>query len=243
MLIAEIGNVHFGSLTKAKELIKAAHEAGADLIKSQAFRAEDLNIDSLSMPAEFYKKCEFTVEQYLHLIEYARSIGNDLFFSIFSQGMEMLSLSQTWHKVAGSQTGGTGIVKEWMDTENMILSVPKWVIDSGYNHVVYRFKHASVLYVGPYLTDPHIELYLPRLALLLKRPVGYSDHSEGVEKCMLAAERFGVNVIEKHFCLKKNEAFLGTVYRDTIHSATPKEFNDLSAFLSADFPTNKEVRT
>jgi sialic acid synthase SpsE len=42
MLVAEISNVHFGSVLKARELIMTAYECGADLVKGQAFKAEDV---------------------------------------------------------------------------------------------------------------------------------------------------------------------------------------------------------
>ena len=51
---------------------------------------------------------------------------------------------------------------------------------------------------------------------------GYSDHSHGIEACLLAIAR-GARYIEKHFCLDKTD--LAT--RDAPFSATPDEFAEL----------------
>ncbi len=224
LLIAEIGNCHFGSIKRAKELIKAAHNSGADLIKGQAFHAKDIQG---SMPPEFYQKCEFSVQQYIDLIEYARDIGNDLFYSIFSPGFEQLSMYQIWHKTAGIQTRN-GAVNEHHDIANMIISVPRHVD----LQTLYHFKHAEILHVSDYLvTDPQLE-QIPILTNWLKRPAGYSDHTEGVHYAIVAYKEYGADIIEKHFCMKKNESFNGVVFRDTTHGATPDEFEKLARVMS-----------
>ena len=48
---------------------------------------------------------------------------------------------------------------------------------------------------------------------------GYSDHSIGIETCLIAISR-GAKIIEKHFTLDKSN----TTIRDHALSATPKEF-------------------
>lgn len=218
MLICEIGNNHFGDFDKAKELISSAHRCGADLIKSQAFRWSDIKTGS--MPPEFYKQCQFSVEEYIELIDYARDIGNDLFFSIFSTGMEAISDKQSWRKVAGSQTK-CGHLTMADDQENLIVSVPLAA-------PVPKFKKAAVLHVSEYLTSmPHL-WHIQTLSDHIDRPAGYSDHTIGIEIPLRAHRHFGAHVIEKHFCLEQNVSFGGVVFRDTIHAANPREFNKLA---------------
>ena len=48
---------------------------------------------------------------------------------------------------------------------------------------------------------------------------GYSDHSIGIETCLIAVSR-GAKIIEKHFTLDKSN----TTIRDHSLSATPEEF-------------------
>lgn len=222
MLIAEIGNNHFGSIPRAMELIRIANESGADLIKGQAFKAADLKTGS--MPLAFYEKCALHVDTYISLIDYARSLGNDLFFSIFSPGMERLREYQSWQKVTGAQTRD-GKARLKSDAYNLVVSVP-----FGCN--VPKFKKASVLFVGEYMADsPPLE-YIDLLTEHLDRQAGYSDHSVGITNCLRARRFHGAGVIEKHFCLLKNESFGGMVFRDTVHGANPKELEQLARELS-----------
>ena len=51
---------------------------------------------------------------------------------------------------------------------------------------------------------------------------GYSDHSIGIETCLIAISR-GAKIIEKHFTLDKSD----TTIRDHALSATPNEFKQL----------------
>ena len=51
---------------------------------------------------------------------------------------------------------------------------------------------------------------------------GFSDHTIGIDACLLAISR-GAEVIEKHFTLDKSN----TTIRDHALSATPEEFRSL----------------
>lgn len=221
MLIAEIGNNHFGDIEVAKEMIRTAHNCGADLIKMQAFTAYHIRG---SMPLEFYQKCQFSEPEYLWLIDFARELGNDLFYSIFAPGFEELKKKQAWRKVAGSQTQ-EGKLRIEDDADNLIVSVPVTA------HCP-RFKLAAVLHVSEYCTTvPHL-WHIETLAEHIGRPAGYSDHCIGIETAIEAHDRYGANVIEKHFTLKKNISFKGKVFRDTVHAADPFEFEALAKELS-----------
>lgn len=218
MIISEIGQQHFGSFKHAKELIYAANESGADLIKSQAFLAKD--ITSGSMPKEFYQMCEFSLEQYIELIDFARSIGNDLFYSIFSKELLPLREHQIWHKLAGGQVCSGKFKPQEYDLDTSIVSIGKDVYPP-------EFKNANILYVSDYLPkDPELK-NIDTLREFYKRDVGYSDHTIGIKNCINAVLMHKANIIEKHFTIKKDFKFNGQLYRDCIHGSTPREFYDL----------------
>lgn len=216
ILIAEIGNNHFGSVSEAMELIRIAKESGADLAKGQAFRSED--ITSGSMSGEFYKKCALTEEQYLDILFFGESIGIKTFFSIFSPGFDRLASVQNYQKLAASQSKRALL----HDKRNSFISFNQLTSE------VSELKKAKVLYASDYFANPPNLLMIEALQEARGAPAGYSDHTVGIGWPIRAVLEYGANVIEKHFTLKKNMEFSGAIFRDTVHGSDPKELERLS---------------
>ncbi len=81
-LVAEVGSNWEGNLELAKEHIKKSKESGANYIKFQMWRAEDLY--QLNHPNwEIIKKSELTQDVVLELKNYADKIGIQWFCSVF----------------------------------------------------------------------------------------------------------------------------------------------------------------
>jgi sialic acid synthase SpsE len=94
-----------------------------------------------------------------------------------------------------------------------------------------RLQHSIVLMASQYLT---INPGLHSLVMLREyygRPIGYSDHTVGIEWCQVAFDGFGCDVIEKHFTLTRDIYHGGKQFRDAIHSATPNEFAKLAKWV------------
>lgn len=217
LLIAEISNAHFGNFDTAKALIRAAHNSGASIVKGQAFMAKDIKTGS--MPFEFYEQCQFSFQEYVELIEYAREIGTDLFYSIFSPELSELLYEQRWHKIAGGQVRlGT---YEKIDNKKVIVSVPR-------DCELPYFVKSEILHVSDYFDEEPELKRITELGKIYGRRVGYSDHTLGIETAISAARDYGAHIIEKHFCLEKSVTFKGVVYRDTVHGVTPFEFEALA---------------
>jgi len=211
MLIAEIGNNHFGDIEFAKDLIAAARMSGADIIKMQAFKAHDLT--SGSMQPEFYKQCEFSLQDCIDLIYYARSIGTDLFYTILSPEYKKLSEIQNWNKL--SVRAQYHLNPENYDKTNTFISFPKNKIFAG----MPSLRYAKILYAGDYLTDDPELNYINILRNRYRRFVGYSCHTVGPHAAIAAVIDNGAKIIEKHFTTRKNMEFEGRVFRDTVHAA------------------------
>ena len=82
VIIAEIGSNWEGSVTKAKKIIHECKKAGADAIKFQMWRAEDLY--NISHPNwKNIKKSELTFEQAKKLKKFADQTGIEFFCSVF----------------------------------------------------------------------------------------------------------------------------------------------------------------
>src|SRR5690554_1644112 len=95
-VIAEAGVNHNGSLELAKKLVEAAKEAGADCVKFQTFKAENIvskdapkakyqknNTNSNETQYEMLKKLELTYEEFVVLEAYCRSKNIDFMSTAF----------------------------------------------------------------------------------------------------------------------------------------------------------------
>jgi N,N'-diacetyllegionaminate synthase len=214
VLIAEIGNCHLGNKKTFKDMIRIAKECGATMVKSQAFLAKDING---SFPPEFYKMCQFTYEEYLEMIWWAKEIiGIDIFYSIFSKKLDPMKYNQRWHKYADSQVKSKLREIEKNDAMNLIVSVPEISVKP-------KLEHAYVMHVSNYLTNAPALENIRLLKEYYDRPVGYSDHTVGIDWCEIAYKEYGACIIEKHFTLTRNIYYDNKQYRDAIHSATPDE--------------------
>ena len=82
IIIAEIGSNWEGSVNKAKKIIHECKKAGADAIKFQMWRAEDL-YNTSNPNWENIKKSELTFEQVKKIKRFADQIGIEFFCSVF----------------------------------------------------------------------------------------------------------------------------------------------------------------
>lgn len=106
------------------------------------------------------------------------------------------------------------------DTPNTFISIPYRtrkiqnynITDSMPLHCVSRYPAEK----------PHLE-YIPLLRKYLKRDVGYSDHTIGINACVKAVKEYGAVVIEKHFTFAHDFGQL----RDHRLSATPEEMREM----------------
>jgi N,N'-diacetyllegionaminate synthase len=97
-VIAEAGINHNGSLDLARQLVKAAKEAGADAVKFQTFRAEALvvrgagkaayrrlNTDAEELQFDTLRRLELDAHAYAILIAYCRQVDIDFLSSPFGE--------------------------------------------------------------------------------------------------------------------------------------------------------------
>ena len=242
-IIAEAGVNHDGSLQKALKLINVAAAAGANAIKFQTFRAENLATDYA--PKAEYQKC--------------KSLKNETQF----QMLKKLELTEVMHKACFEKCKKKKIIfiSSAFDIESLnylkkfklsYFKVPSGEITNiPYLEVLGKFKKKVFLSTGmsniyeikkaietlrtngtkkdnitlmqctSAYPAPYNEINLNTIATLrnsLKLNIGFSDHSIGVY-ASIAAVALGAKVIEKHLTLSKN--LKGP---DHIASLDPSEF-------------------
>lgn len=220
MLICNIGNQHFGSLDRAKELIKIAHDCGADLIKARAISFQECDPNKRS----YYEMCSFGYDEYLELIEYAREIGNDLFYEIEGSHNQSLLFHQQWRAITAYDFNKNNALFSELDKDTSIAYIgndlfPPVLTKAIITHSLDRLHE-----------DPKLE----RINILKKiynRNIGYSDKTIGIDACIKANDIYNSNIIEKHMTLEKGILFNGKPIEETIYSVLPDEFEKLSSVL------------
>lgn len=225
-VIAEAGVNHNGSLETAKRLVDAAATAGADAVKFQTFRTESLvcrdtrkaeyqmeTTDRTETQFEMLKKLELTPEMHEQLIEYCDQKGIRFLSTPFDLESIRLLVGlgiQIFKIPSGEITNlpylreigrchGKVILSTGMSSMEEVKAAVKVLQESGTDDII--LLHCNSQYPTP-VSDVNL-LAMVRMQEELGLPVGYSDHTQGIE-IPIAAAALGAVVIEKHFTLDKN---------------------------------------
>ncbi len=225
-IIAEAGVNHNGDLSMAEKMVDAAKEAGADYVKFQTFKPENL-VSKYAQKAGYQKKTTgedetqlqmlqkltLTNENFIELKKYCdeKSIGFistpfDIESIGFLEGFNM----DFWKIPSGEvtnrpyleaigQTGRKVIMSTGMCSLKEILDATEVLESCGTKELT--LLQCNTQYPTPY---EHVNLAaMKSIAQASHKEVGYSDHTMGIE-IPIAAAAMGAAVIEKHFTLDKN---------------------------------------
>ncbi len=241
-IVAEMSANHARSLERAREIIYAAKESGADAIKLQTYTPDTLTIDcdnhyfrvnkgtiwSDRKLYDLYKEAYMPWEWHEELKSNAENLGLDFFSTAFdSSSVEFLeSLGVPVHKVASfengdlqlirkvAQTGKPLIISTGMASMGEIELAVKTARENGATEI------ALLKCTSAYPSPPEeINLRtIPHMSEAFAVPVGLSDHTLGIE-VSVAAVALGACIIEKHFTLDKKKST-----PDSSFSLEPREF-------------------
>lgn len=228
-VIAEVGINHNGDLDIAKNLIKAAKGVGADAVKFQTYITEK-RVPKDSPVYNILKQCEFNEENTKELINFAKN--NDIIF--FSTPFDEESVNiLTKYDVPLIKIASFDIVNlkllEKVAQKGIPIIISRGIANkdeidkalSIFNS--YKVKYAILHCVSAYPTsnfDANLNA-IRRLGKLYNCPIGYSDHTLGIEVAYLSVAA-GASLIEKHFTLDINQEG-----PDHKLSADPKMFKNL----------------
>lgn len=225
-VIAEAGVNHNGDIEIAKRLVDAAAEAGADAVKFQAFKAEQL-VCKDAKKAEYQlattgkeetqydmlKKLELTAQMHEILMKYCDK-KNIMFLStpFDIESIKLLSeLRMQIYKIPSGEITNLPYLQEVgkyhkktiLSTGMSSMDEVKAAVDvlrkAGTNDII--LLHCNTQYPTP-ISDVNL-LAMVRMREELGLLTGYSDHTQGIE-IPIAAAALGAVVIEKHFTLDKN---------------------------------------
>jgi N,N'-diacetyllegionaminate synthase len=225
-IIAEAGVNHNGSLDLALQLVDAAKASGADAVKFQTFQAELLatrfahkapyqerRTAKAESQFEMLQRLELDAAAHRRLIDHCRQIGIQFLSSPFdTQSADLLAtMDVSVFKVPSGEITNLPFLQHLARKGRpLILSTGMSTLGEVEDAVhVLQAAGASQLTLLHCVTEypaPYAEVNL-RAMQTLKRafglPVGYSDHTPGIEVA-IAAVALGAEVIEKHFTLDRS---------------------------------------
>jgi len=250
-VIAEIGSNHGGDLQKAKDLIYAAKECGADAVKLQKRDNKNLytrelydspyeNENSFGKTyGEHREFLEFGWEEYESLLGYARSLSIDLFATAFDfNSVDFLDdIGVSRFKIASGDLTNTPLIEYIARFRKpIIISTGGGTIDDVSR--AYRAAHGCDVTLlqctASYPTkveEMNLNVILTYKNIFQEATIGLSDHQNGIEMSVIAY-MLGARVFEKHFTL--DHTWKGT---DNAFSLQPegmrKMVRDLSRIQTA----------
>lgn len=250
-VIAEAGVNHNGELGKALALVDAAADAGADAVKFQTFKAEMLvsrfaaraayqerNLPDGSTQLEMIRRLELDEAAHRALQARARERGIEFLSTPFDEeslamlvrlGVPRLKLSsgEVTNKPllqAAARAGLPLILSTGMSTLEEAGQAVAWV------RAAAPACPLTLLHCLTEYPAPPAEVNLRAMRTLRDAfgvPVGYSDHTMGIE-VSLAAVALGACLVEKHLTLDR-----GLPGPDHKASLEPAEFKALVAGVRA----------
>ena len=233
-IIAEIGTSHEGSFEKAKELVDAACDSGADTIKFQWVYADEIlhpktgfvKLPTGNIPLyERFKQLECPVSFYKDIMDYVHSKGCKFCCSPFGlrSMQELLQLNPDYVKIASPELNHYKMLealRDWRKEQSKKgeKSVPV-ILSSGVSRLsdidkavrIVGRDGVSLLHCITSYPAPEDE-YNIRLVKSLKDifgiETGLSDHSLDPVLVPVLSVACGGTIIEKHFTLSRQTSGL-----------------------------------
>jgi pseudaminic acid synthase len=242
--IAEISANHLGSLDRAKDLVRAAADAGATYVKFQTYTAETMTLNHKNFAVSddhelwggrtlysLYEEAHTPWEWHAELFDLARSLGITPFSSPFDlTAVDFLEeLNVELYKIASLETGDFRLIRKVAETGKPIIISTGATEYEEIRELVNVVRETGNLNLtllvctSSYPSRP-LDAHLRRIETLKEDfglQVGLSDHTLGIG-VSLAAITLGASIIEKHLTLRRSDGGA-----DGAFSMEPGEFGQL----------------
>ena len=242
-IIAEAGVNHNGDINIAKKLVDEAVLAGADAVKFQTFKAENLvcrnaskaeyqldTTDKDETQFDMLKKLELTEKMHVELIDYCKNrdimflstpFDIDSLHYLVNLGLDIIKIpsGEITNYPLLREVGKTKkkvILSSGMSTLNEIKNAKRVLMEFGCKDLI--ILHCNTEYPTLY-QDVNLKA-MNTIREELGVRVGYSDHTQGIT-VPIAAVALGAEVIEKHFTLNRN--MIGPDHRASLEPDELKE--------------------
>lgn len=239
LVIVEVGINHEGSLEKALQLVDAAVDAGAEVVKFQCHITEKEMVPTDMTPGEIskeklwdiIKRCELTADEERVVQEYCGKKGAIYLSTPFSREAadRLDDMGVPAFKVGSGECNNIPLLEHIAAKgKPMILSTGMNDLDSVRKsaaairkcNVPLALMHCTSMYPTPY-EKVRLGAVSELRETFPDMPIGLSDHSLNIWTC-LGAVALGASILEKHFTISRQ--WPGP---DTGISIEPGELRDL----------------
>ena len=227
LIIAEAGVNHNGDLDLARQLIDAAAEAGADIVKFQTFSADRLasrtaplaeyqQQDAIGRSSQYEMLLRLELDRPAHEVLIAHAEARNIRFFSTAFDLESVRLlaelgldrfkvpsgeitNLPYLKLIGSYRKPV-ILSTGMATMGEIEAAIDVLETAGVSRRVITVLHCNTEYPTP-MGDVNLRA-MCTIGRTFGVQIGYSDHTRGIEVA-IAAVALGASVIEKHFTISR----------------------------------------
>lgn len=225
LIIAEAGVNHNGDIEIAKKLAQVAKACGADIVKFQTANLESLvskfapmadyqkqNIGQEKSQKDMLEKLLLSYDDFVELAKYCGEIGIKFLSTPFDiDSIKFLdSMQDVWKVPSGEITNYPYLIEIAKTGKKVYLSTGMsnmQEVDEAFQLLQNNgVRDITLLHCTTEYPAPFEEVNLNAMIALKERfncPIGYSDHTKGIE-VVVAAVALGATVVEKHFTLDKN---------------------------------------
>lgn len=243
-IIAEMSANHAGDIERAKEIIHAAKEAGADCIKIQTYTPDTITIDC-DLPYfhisdgtwsgenlyQLYQKTFTPWEWQRELKEEADKLQIDFFSSPFDNtAVDFLEeIGVKFYKIASFELVDIPLIEYVASKKKPIIMSTGMATLAEIDEAVAAVRRQEnddlallrCASAYPAITDEMNLRTMQNMKETFGVPVGLSDHSMGAVGAVTAVA-LGASIIEKHFCLDR-----AIENPDSSFSMNPSEFKQM----------------
>jgi len=244
-IIAEAGVNHNGDMKLAKELIDAAAIAGADAVKFQTFKTENVvsrlapkakyqleNTSPNESQFEMIKRLEMSDHNFYELKDYSEMKGIQFLSTPFDEAsVDLLEkLNVEVYKIGSGEITNLPLLRYIAAKRKPVILSTGMANLGEVEEALEVLKECEVILLHatsnyPTSVDDVNLLSMKTMEVAFKKIVGYSDHTQGFEVAV-AAVALGAKVIEKHFTLDKD-----LTGPDHKASLDPKELKTLVSLI------------
>jgi len=236
-------------MRRAKDLIIACKESGADIAKfqlrntGQLYRENQIEDLGVEYNKDLLDKYNLTFEQHAELSNFCSEIGIEYMCTPWDAlaVLQLEALDVKRYKVASADFDNIPLLQALVDTgKPLILStgmssvaeieyVCEWLNE---RNAEFTILHCNSTYPAPF---QDIELNFLHKLKTIHKSVGYSGHERGIA-VSVAAVALGATVLERHITLDKN-----LEGPDHQASLLPDEFNKLRGLVDEIIPALGDI--